>query len=123
MANTFEPVDALAGIDASLDLMNEISRRKNNPAGYMQERIMKQIATYQALLSDEEEMAIEVVGSASPSFRLRRVVASNPDMLLFSGLDADDRPVLVMQHHSQTKMLLTAVSKTEDKPYRIGFTT
>lgn len=122
MTNKLEPVDVLGGIQSSLDAVHEITRRKNNPAGYMQERIMNQIATYQALLSDDEEMAIEVVGSAAPSFRLRKVVASNPDMLLFSGLDADNRPVLVMQHHSQTKMLLTAVSKTEEKPFRVGFT-
>lgn len=99
-----------------------VMKDKNNPAGYMLERLSKLIAAFQHGLSEDVEIAMLVAGAGTIPFRLRGVRVSNPDILIFNGIDEDGNPVQLVQHHSQMSVMLTAVPKLEETPYRIGFT-
>ncbi|UTY48459.1 hypothetical protein EPK84_17605 [Sinorhizobium fredii] len=114
------------------DLVNQMGRaaeeamalahRRNNPAGFMHERIMGVIAAQQDRLSNEYELGVQVIGGAAPPFHLRDIRYSNPDILIFIGKDDDGKIVQLMQHHTQMSVMLVAVPKLEEAPYRIGFT-
>lgn len=99
-----------------------ISQRKNNPAGFMHERMMQMIAAHQTRLTDDFELGLLVTGGSAPAFHLRNISYSNPDIMVFTGKDADGNLVQLMQHHSQMSVVLMAMPKLEEKAYRIGFT-
>ena len=104
--------------------MEEINRRKNNPAGYALERLNALIRSFQEKIAEDVEVGISVVGSGSAaSFRLRSVEVSNPDILIFNGVDDNGNIVQLLQHYSQMAVMLVVVPKLNDKPFRIGFTT
>lgn len=105
-------------------LLNEIGtamQRKDNPAGYMYERIAAMLQSHQDLLSDDEELGVYVVGGSAPAFHLRSITYSNPDILRFIGKDADGNAVQLLQHYSQMGIMVVSMPKLEEKVYRIGF--
>ena len=59
-------------------------------------------------------------GGAAP-FRLRSLKVSDPDILIFDGVDDNGNMVQLLQHHSQMAVMLVAVPKLEEKPFRMGF--
>jgi hypothetical protein len=97
--------------------------RKNNPARYALERVMPLIQAFQTSIGDDVEVGISVVGSGSAApFRLRAIKASNPGILIFDGVDDRGNLVLLLQHYSQMALMLVAIPKLEERPFRIGFT-
>ncbi len=112
-----------AGINSAINEMRTIAQRKNNPAEYMQERMMRMIAQQQESLPADHELGLLVTGGSVPAFHLRRISYSNPDILVFIGKDADNNDVQVMQHHSQMSVVVIAMPKLGEQAYRIGFTT
>ncbi|MCK1562440.1 hypothetical protein IVB16_27430 [Bradyrhizobium sp. 183] len=113
-------VDDIAEVTASLDRQQ---RRKNNPAEYIHQRMSQLIANFQNSLSDDVEVGINVVGSgAAAPFRLRTMTVSNPDILIFDGIDDRGARVRLLQHYTQTAVMLVVLPKADEKPYRIGFT-
>ncbi len=54
-------------ITAAWDEMRTIAQRKNNPAEYMHERMMRMIANQQAALSADQELGVLVTGGSAPS--------------------------------------------------------
>jgi hypothetical protein len=93
-----------------------------NPAGYALERLKQLISSFQNDQATDVEVGISVVGSGSAApFRLRSMEASNPDILILDGAD-DNNAVRLLQHHSQMAIMLVAVPKLEEKPFRMGFT-
>ena len=42
-------------------------------------------------------------------------------MLIYYGENEHRKPMQLLQHYTQTSILLTAIPKAEDKPRRIGF--
>ncbi|MCP1915702.1 hypothetical protein J2R96_008182 [Bradyrhizobium elkanii] len=105
--------------------MSEIEdtiHKKDNPAGYARDRMVELINAFQAKMSDDVEVGISVVGSGSAaSFRLRDVRASDPDIIIFDGLDDNGNDIQLIQHYTQMAVVLVARPKAEEKPYRIGF--
>lgn len=114
--------DLMRSIESATDEMYAIARRKNNPAGYMHERMMGMIAAHQDRLGEAYELGVQVVGGSAPPFHLRDIRYSNPDILIFIGKDVDGKIVQLMQHHTQMSVMLVAVPKLDEAPYRIGFT-
>lgn len=116
-------MDNIVGrFDNVMDEMATISRRKNNPAGFMHERMMRMISEHQARLPSDYELGLIVTGGSAPAFHLRQITFSNPDILVFIGKDAEGNLIQLMQHHSQMSVVLVAMLKLEEKAYRIGFT-
>ena len=75
-------------LEAVTDGILEPIRQKNNPAGYALEPVMPLIQSFQAGIGDDVEVGISVVGSGSAApFRLRAISVSNPDILIFDGVD------------------------------------
>lgn len=101
--------------------MDEIAAKKNNPAGFMQQRMMDLIAEHQKSLSAEDELGVHVIGGSAPAFHLRAISYSNPDILIFIGKDVDGNIVQLMQHHSQMSVMVVSLPKLDEKAFRIGF--
>lgn len=98
--------------------------RKNNPAGYMLERVRGLIEAFERKIGEDAEVGMNVAGASSASpIRLRSITYSNPDMLIFDGIDENGASVCLLQHHSQMALLLVAIPKLEEKPFRVGFLT
>ncbi len=115
-------IPSLPDINAVMDDFHDTMHKKNNPAGYARDRMVTLINSFQAKMSDDVEVGISVVGSGSAaSFRLRDVRASNPDIIIFDGLDDNGNNVQLIQHYSQMAVVLIARPKADDKAYRIGF--
>lgn len=102
---------------ATMDAM----QKKNNPAGYMHERLVEMIRAHQSRIPDDFELGLQVIGGAAPAFHLRSITYSNPDILIFIGKDPDGNLIQLMQHHSQMSVVLLAMPKLEEQAYRIGF--
>ncbi|MDX0865587.1 hypothetical protein GOE00_02320 [Sinorhizobium medicae] len=99
-----------------------VAHRKNNPAEHMHSRLMNMIAAHEKLLSENEELGVYVVGGSAPTFHLRSIAYSNPEILRFIGKDADGNTVQLIQHHTQMGIMVVSMPKLEEKVYRIGFT-
>lgn len=113
----------LSSFNATMDEVRTISHRMNNPAEFMQERMMQMISHQQTALSPDQELGVVVTGGSAPAFYLRKIAFSNPDILIFIGRDAENNLIQVMQHHSQMSVAIIAMPKLDEKAYRIGFTT
>lgn len=85
--------------------------------------IVERIASYEALLSAQEEVALFVIGGpAGSSFFPTGIEAIDPDKVVFSGVDEGDRPFVVVQHVSQLNVAMRAAKVARDEqPRRIGF--
>jgi hypothetical protein len=111
----------LPTLEGVADGLAEVARKRNNPAGYMIERLKTQLQIFQKKMSDDAEVGIMVAGNAG-TFHLRQMSVSNPDMLIFDGVDQDGRRMQLFQHHSQMSVMFVEVPKIDEQPYRIGFT-
>jgi hypothetical protein len=112
-------MDQFAAVTEDFD---RVQRQKNNPAEYIHQRLSSLIASFQNGLRDDVEVGIHVVGSgAAAPFRLRAMTVSNPDMLIFDGIDDRGAQVRLLQHYSQTGIMLVVMPKVDEEPYRIGF--
>lgn len=108
---------------AAMDGIQEDSRRKNNPAGYMLERARELVKDFEITIGNDAEVGMSVAGAAAGApIRLRSISVSNPDMLIFDGIDDNGAIVRLVQHHSQMSVLLVAIPKLQEKPFRIGIT-
>jgi Family of unknown function (DUF6173) len=107
--------------EAAEGLLQGIGRDKN-PADYARERVTALIESFQANIDNDVEVGISVVGSGSAApFRLRAIRASNPDILIFDGVDDRGNVVQLLQHYSQMALMLVVVPKLEERPFRMGF--
>ena len=101
--------------------MREAAQKRNNPAGYMIERLKAQLQIFQKKMSDDAELGIVAVGGVR-TFHLRQISVSNPDIIIFDGVDQDGRNMQLFQHHTQMSVMFVEVPKIDEQPYRIGFT-
>lgn len=94
-----------------------------NPAKWAYERLAKRIGEFETDLNDDEEIGARLVAAPGPDafFHIEDVSYWGPDMIMFTGKNADGRKVELIQHHTQLSVLLTALPKQQDKPRRIGF--
>jgi hypothetical protein len=111
------------GIAEATKTLHESAFRRNNPADYIHQRLGNLIASFQNELGDDVEVGINVVGSgAAAPFRLRSMTVSNPDILIFDGVDDHGASVRLLQHYTQTAIMLVVMPKISEKPFRVGFT-
>lgn len=84
--------------------------------------LVSYINEFQDELDDEHEVGARLVSFGNEvRFHIQDVGYTAPTLITFTGvMDNGDRVQLV-QHVSQLSVLLVAVAKREDKPYRIGF--
>ena len=99
-------------------------RREHNPAIGISEAILKRIADFEGQLTEDEELAVSLPGAGdSGPVRLVSVKYSGPSLLVLIGKDERGRPVHLLQHVSQTNIVLVAVPKASNQTRRIGFIT
>lgn len=87
----------------------------------MLERLQEYILAHQGSLDNQHELGIHVVAGSSTPFHLRFVRASDPDILVFAGVDSAGNAVELMHHYTQMAVLLVSVPKLTETAYRVGF--
>jgi hypothetical protein len=93
-----------------------------NPAERAVADLGKQIATFEADLSEEEEVGAIIIGAPDGTiFHITAFGWINIDVLVFEGVNERGRPQRLVQHVSQLSILLTALPKLEETPRRICF--
>jgi hypothetical protein len=93
-----------------------------NPAKSMHARIVQSINDFERDLDDQHEVGGYLV-SFGPSFTfsIQDVGYWGPDLVIFYGVDTNGKKIQLLQHVSQTNILLIAVAKKGDKAKRVGF--
>ena len=92
-------------------------------ASHCVDALTRRIANFEQGLRENEELALYVIGGpAGASFFPTSIEAIDPDKVVFTGLDQDDRPFVVVQHVTQLNFAMrAAVIAKDEKPRRIGF--
>lgn len=109
-------------LDASY-LDNIMKKATNiNPAKWTYERIVKEIDSFEAELSSDEEIGARFVSTPGSSvFHIEDLGFLGPDLIIFYGTNEHRRPIQLIQHYTQISILLTAIPKISEQPRRIGF--
>lgn len=96
---------------------------RENPAEWAFVRLSKLIEDFEKSLDKDEEIAAHLVGGpGDATMQIDDVGFWGPDFILFTGKNADGRPVRLIQHYGQINVLLNARRKPEERPARrIGF--
>lgn len=94
-----------------------------SPAEWAYERLTRQIAAFEAKLTDGEEIGGKFAGGPGDQlFQIEDLGWWGPDMIMFYGKNGDGRPVQLIQHYTQLNVLLSAMQKSHPEPARrIGF--
>jgi len=122
---TRDPTELLSSLNASVRQSfaheAECEDRNDNPAGWVFVRLVDQIKAFEDRLDPNEEIGGYLpAGVGADAFHIFAVAYSNPDLLIFSGLNQHGRPVHLVQHYTQLSLLLPKL-KEEEEPRRIGF--
>ena len=102
-------------------LQNEIARTNN--AEYISKVIGQKINDFQSALSDNEDVALQIIQfNNSIILYVTEVSHLGTGLILFRGFDVEKRPCEIVQHISQINLLLMIVPKAPEVPHRkIGF--
>lgn len=96
--------------------------RPPNFAEYAIKAIYEEFADFEARLDADQEIGMCIVGGPTGlCFHVREVYRYGGDKLVFVGVDANSKPVRLMQHLTQLNLLMTAVPKVGPTAVRIGF--
>jgi hypothetical protein len=99
--------------------LTEHMRRERDHAGRARDTVLRSISDFQAGLTDQQEVAITPTGGKPLAIT---AVRSSGDLVVFDGVDDENRNVQLVQSFSQVSVLLTAVDKVGSGPARrIGF--
>ena len=103
--------------------MAEGVRMRNNPAEWAFVRLSKLIEEFEKQLDPDDEVGARIVGlPGDGTMQIEDVGFWGPDMILFTGKNADGKPVRLVQHYTQISVVLSALKKPEErKAHRIGF--
>lgn len=103
--------------------MTDGVRMRENPAEWAFVRLSKLIEDFEKGLDPDEEIGATVVGlPGDATLKFDDVGFWGPDLLLFSGKNADGKPVRVIQHYSAINVTLSVTKKPEEREARrIGF--
>lgn len=99
------------------------SQPRMSPAEWSYERLIRQIAAYEAKLTPGEEIGGRMTsGPGDGAFQIEDVGWWGPDMIVFYGRNGAGRPIQLIQHYTQLNVLLTPMTKVTAEPARrIGF--
>lgn len=103
--------------------MAEGVRMRENPAEWAFVRLSKLIEEFEKGIDKDDEVGARLVGlPGDGTMQIEDVGFWGPDLILFSGKNADGKPVRLVQHYTQINVLLNALPKPEERPARrIGF--
>lgn len=103
--------------------MTDGVRMRENPAEWAFVRLSKLIEDFEKGLDRDEEIGATVVGlPGDQTMKFDEVGFWGPDMILFSGTNADGKPTRVVQHYSAMNVMLNVTKKPEEREARrIGF--
>jgi hypothetical protein len=103
--------------------MTDGVQMRENPAEWAFVRLSKLIEDFEKGLDHDEEIAAHLVGGpGDATMQIDDVGFWGPDFILFTGKNADGRPVRLIQHYAQINVLLNARKKPEEREARrIGF--
>ncbi len=127
-----DPVDSHASdimriISQTRAIEAETDAIKRGFAHILYERLMKEIAEYEAGLNADEEIGAFLSSFGSEIIiQIQDVRYRNPYFIVFEGINTNDGTrVKLVQHVSQVSVLFTAIKirDLERKPRRIGFAT
>ena len=91
-------------------------------ADTMYERLAQQISDFQDELDDEHEVGALLASFGSTILiHIKNIGYHNPHLMILYGEDDKGREVRLLQHLSQTNILLVAVKPVKGPPKRIGF--
>lgn len=98
-------------------------RMRENPAEWAFVRLSKLIDDFEKGLDKDEEVAAHMVGVPGDSTMLIEDVGFwGPDLIMFTGKNAEGLTVRLIQHYGQINVLLNARKKPDERPARrIGF--
>lgn len=98
-------------------------RMRDNPAEWAFVRLSKMVEDFESRLDKDEEVGARLVGlPGDGTMQIDDIGFWGPDFILFFGKNMDGKPVRLVQHYTQTNVLLSANKKPEERPARrIGF--
>jgi hypothetical protein len=96
---------------------------RESPAEWAFVRLSKLIEDFEKGLDKDEEVGATVVGlPGDATMKFDEVGFWSPDLILFSGRNADGKPTRVVQHYSSLNVMLHVSKKPEEREARrIGF--
>lgn len=117
-----QPVSATAPAEQNA-AMAEGVRMRDNPAEWAFVRLSKMIEEFEGQLDKDDEVGARIVGlPGDGTMQIEDVGFWGPDLILFSGKNADGKPVRLVQHYTQISVVLSALKKPEERAARrIGF--
>ena len=104
--------------------MTRFINSPRNPAELAVQRLGEEIASFEADLSNQEEVGGVIIGApGATTFHIIKFYHLNMDILVFEGINEHGKPQRLVQHVTQLSILLTALPKVNDTARRIGFHT
>ena len=117
-----QPVLPTASPEQTAALMDGV-RMRENPAEWAFVRLSKLIEDFEKGLDKDDEVGARIVGlPGDGTMSIEDVGFWGPDFILFTGKNADGKPVRLIQHYGQINVFLDVRRKPEERPARrIGF--
>ena len=117
-----QPVLPTASPEQTAALMDGV-RMRENPAEWAFVRLSKLIEDFEKGLDKDAEVGARNVGlPGDGAMSIEDVGFWGPDFILFTGKNADGKPVRLIQHYGQINVFLDVRRKPEERPARrIGF--
>ncbi len=106
-----------------LKAMTEGVTMRESPAEWAFVRLSKLIEDFEKGLDGDEEIGATIVGlPGDQTMKFDEVGFWSPDLVLFSGTNADGKSIRVVQHYSSLNVVLNVTKKPEEREARrIGF--
>ena len=89
----------------------------------MYKKLMAHIADFESVLMPDQEVGASMVSFGDKPFYISGIGYHGNDMIIFYGFTPQGEPVKLMQHVTQTNVMLTVMARREDhkEAKRIGF--
>ena len=89
----------------------------------MFKKLMAHIADFESSLMPDQEVGASIVSFGDKPFYISGIGYHGNDMIIFYGASKTGQPVKLMQHVTQTNVMLTAMAKRKEhkQAKRIGF--
>jgi hypothetical protein len=89
----------------------------------MFKKLMAHIADFESSLMPDQEVGASMVSFGDKPFYITGIGYHGNDMIIFYGASTKGEPIKLMQHVTQTNVMLTVLAKQKDhkKAMRIGF--
>ncbi len=97
--------------------------KTKSPAQWAYERIVMYIQQFEKSLDQDHEVAMGFTGGEAGVLRIEGMGYFDPDVITFYGSDPTGAKMQMIQHVTQTNVILRALPKAVDaaEPARIGF--